>query len=119
MTIPDLSFQSLLKPSGELHLHKLLQEKVPSDRSVLHLHPTYVIAAMHANIDLQKLEEEFPEINRYTKVGPTVPVIPPITKDLAEASVKAFHLNEETGEVDYHIIGLDRHGIHDPRRGAS
>jgi ribulose-5-phosphate 4-epimerase/fuculose-1-phosphate aldolase len=100
-----------LKPTGELHLHYLLQKTVPENRVVLHLHPTYIIAAMFAGIDLQKMENEFPEINRYTKVGPTVPVLAPISKELAEASVKALGWNEGTGEVQYDIIGLDRHGV--------
>ncbi len=100
-----------LEPSGELPLHALLQRIVPENRVVLHLHPTYVVAAMYAGWNLQKLAEEFPEINRYTKVGPTVPIIPPISKELAFAAINALNLNSETGEVDYDIIGLDRHGI--------
>jgi len=66
---------------------------------------------MYVGLDLQKVAQEFPEINRYTKVGPNVPVVPPISKDLAEASVKALGWNEETGDVEYNIVGLDRHGI--------
>lgn len=100
-----------LEASGELPLHALLQRIVPENRVVLHLHPTYIIAAMYAGWNLQTLAEEFPEINRYTKVGPTVPMIPPICKELGFAAVKALNLNNETGEVDFDIIGLDRHGI--------
>lgn len=100
-----------LNPTGELPLHALLQKNLPENRVILHLHPTYIIAAMYAGIDLQKLADEFPEIHRYTRVGPTVPMIPPISKELAYASIKALNLNEHTGEVDYDIIGLDRHGI--------
>lgn len=100
-----------LQPTGELHLHFLLQKMIPENRVVLHLHPTYIIAAMFAGINLQKLGEEFPEINRYTKVGPVVPNLPPVSKDLAEASVKALGLDEESGTVEYDIIGLDRHGV--------
>jgi len=100
-----------LKPTGELPLHYLLQKRVPHNRVVFHFHPTYTIAAMYAGIDLQKLGKEFPEINRYTRVGPNVPMIPPISKELAYASIKALGLNDETGETAYDIIGLDRHGI--------
>ena len=100
-----------LQPTGELALHVLLQQIVPENRVVLHLHPTYVVAAMYAGLDLQQLANEFPEINRYTRVGPTVPIIPPVSKELALASIDALHLNTTTGEVDYDIIGLDRHGI--------
>ena len=66
---------------------------------------------MYAGINLQKLADDFPEINRYTKVGPTVPMIPPISEELAIASIDALGLNIETGEIKYDIIGLDRHGI--------
>lgn len=100
-----------LEPSGELPLHALLQRIVPENRVVLHLHPTYIVAAMYAGWDLQLLAEEFPEINRYTRVGPTVPIIPPISIELGIESVKALNINQETGEVDFDIIGLDRHGI--------
>ena len=100
-----------LEPSGELPLHCLLQRNVHENRVVLHLHPTYIVAAMYAGWDLQKLAKEFPEINRYTKVGPTVPMIPPISTELGIASVQALNLNTESGEVDFDIIGLDRHGI--------
>jgi len=100
-----------LEPSGELALHALLQRIVPENRVVLHLHPTYIVSAMYAGIDLQKIAQDFPEINRYTRVGPSVPIIPPICKELAFSSILSLGLDKETGNVDYDIIGLDRHGI--------
>lgn len=102
-----------LQPSGELPLHALLQKILPpnENRVVLHLHPTYIVAAIYAGWNLQNLAKEFPEINRYTIVGPTVPIIPPICKELGIATAKALNLNEKTGHIDYDIIGLDRHGI--------
>lgn len=100
-----------LQPSGELELHLLLQNIIPDNRVVLHLHPTHIVAAMYANLDIQTLSNEFPEINRYTRVGPTVPTLPPISKQLADACVTAFNLNRETGDVDYDIIGLKQHGV--------
>jgi L-fuculose-phosphate aldolase len=99
-----------LEPSGELPLHSLLQRNIPENRVILHLHPTYTVAAMYAGLDLQELSKEFPEINRYTKVGPIVPIIPPISKDLGIAVEKAFHL-DTNGKAEFDIIGLDRHGI--------
>lgn len=100
-----------LEPTGELHLHYLLQKKTQNNRIVLHLHPTYIIAAMYAGLNLQKVADEFPEINRYTKVGPNVPVVPPITTKLADLTVDALGLDEESGEVEYNIVGLEKHGI--------
>ena len=96
-----------LNPTGELPLHFLLQKRLSeNNRVILHLHPTYIIAAMYAGINLQKLADDFPEINRYTKVGPTVPMIPPISEELAIASIDALGLNIETGEIKYDIIGF-------------
>lgn len=100
-----------LNPTGELPLHMMLQKQTPENRVVLHLHPTYIIAAMYAGFDLQDIAKEFPEINRYTRVGPNVPMIEPISTELAMASIKALELNEKTGTIGYDIIGLDRHGI--------
>lgn len=101
-----------LYPTGELALHYLLQKKIPeNNRIVLHLHPTHIIAAMYAGINLQEIAKSFPEINRYTKVGPNVPILPPISEELAYGCIDAFNLNKETGEIDFDIIGLDRHGI--------
>lgn len=62
-------------------------------------------------VDLQKLAQEFPEINRYTRVGPTVSMIPPISLELGQATVSALGLNHTTGTTTYDIVGLDRHGI--------
>ena len=100
-----------LQPTGELQLHLMLQKNLPDNRVVLHLHPTYIVAAMYAGLDLQELARTFPEINRYTRVGPTVEELPPISQELADASISAFNLNKTTGEVDFDIIGLKQHGI--------
>lgn len=100
-----------LEPSGELPLHSLLQRIVPENRIVLHLHPPHIIAAMYAGLDLQHIAKEFPEINRYSRVGPTVPIIKPISEELGFAAIRSLNLNETTGNIDFDIIGLDRHGI--------
>ena len=100
-----------LDTTGELPLHILLQKNLPDNRVVLHLHPTYIIAAMYAGLDLQELANTFPEINRYTRVGPMVPEIPPISEELAYATANAFNLDKDTGNVDFDIIGLKQHGV--------
>jgi L-fuculose-phosphate aldolase len=38
-------------------------------------------------------------------------MLPPITQDLADACIKNIGLNEETGAIQYNIIGMDRHGV--------
>ena len=99
-----------LQPTGELLLHLLLQKNITDNRVVLHLHPTYIIAAMHAGINLQEVSVLFPEISRYTRVGPTVPEVPPISEQLANETIKAFDIND-AGDVKYDIIGLKQHGV--------
>ena len=103
-------FAKGLSPTGELPMHHLLQKDYLGTRVVLHLHPTYTIAAMKKGIQLSFLAEQFPELRRYTKVGPNVPVIEPISLELANAVVNHFSL-DSSGVVQYDIIGLDRHGI--------
>ena len=98
-----------LGPSGELPMHYLLQQATKENRVILHLHPTYIISAMYAGLDLQYIAQEFPEINRYTRVGPALPQIPPISASLALEVEKAF--NHKDGKIDFDIIGLDRHGV--------
>ena len=103
-----------LKPSGELPLHFGLQKKLGqhSDdvRVVVHLHPTYCIAAMHAGIDLSTISDAFPELNRYTKVAPNVGDVPPISQELADQCHKNLKLDKE-GNISYDIVGIKGHGV--------
>jgi ribulose-5-phosphate 4-epimerase/fuculose-1-phosphate aldolase len=102
---------SNLKPSGELPLHLALQKEIDTEvRVVLHMHPTYTVAAMYAGIELSELVKEFPELGRYTKVGKNVPDVPPISQALADATVPALGVNTK-GHVENHIVGIDRHGV--------
>lgn len=106
----DISKQ--LRPSGELPLHLTLQRNIDTEvRVVLHLHPTYTVAAMYKGIDLQNLLNEFPELSRYTSVAPSVPLIPPITQELADNCVKNLGYNGDTGHLQYNVVGMDRHGV--------
>jgi len=110
--IPYTDIFEKLKPSGELPLHLALQSNINSEvRVVLHLHPTYTISALYAGINLQDLSKEFPELSRYTSVAPNVPLIPPISQELADACVENIGLNKKTGDIQYNIVGLDRHGV--------
>lgn len=97
-----------LNPSGELHMHKLLQLNHNETKTVLHVHPTNIIAAMYSGWDLQELAEQFPEIHRYTKVGKTVPILPATSVSLGEATFDALTQN---GKIVYDIVGQKRHGI--------
>jgi L-fuculose-phosphate aldolase len=109
---PYTDISTNLRPSGELPMHLGLQTKIDTEvRVIMHFHPTYTTAAMYAGIDLQNLLNEFPELSRYTTVGPTVPMLPPVTQDLADACIENIGLNAATGEIKYNIIGMDRHGV--------
>jgi len=100
-----------LKPSGELPLHLALQKEIDTEvRVVLHMHPTYTVAAMYAGIELSELVKEFPELGRYTKVGKNVPDVPPISQALADATVPALGV-DTNGHVENHVVGIDRHGV--------
>jgi L-fuculose-phosphate aldolase len=103
-----------LKPSGEIPLHYGLQKKMGQHsnevRVVVHLHPTYCIAAMHAGIDLSKVSGSFPELNRYTKVAPNVQDVEPISQQLADQCHANLKLDED-GFIAYDIVGIKGHGV--------
>ena len=105
---------SKLKPSGELPLHFGLQKEMGqhSDdvRVVVHVHPTYCIAAMHAGIDLSSISGAFPELNRYTKVAPNVGDVAPISQELADECHKNLQLDRD-GNIAYDIVGIKGHGV--------
>jgi L-fuculose-phosphate aldolase len=103
-----------LKPSGEIPLHFGLQRNMGQHsndvRVVVHLHPTYCIAAMHAGIDLSTISEAFPELNRYTKVAPNVGDVAPISQELADQCHKNLQL-DDYGNIAYDIVGIKGHGV--------
>jgi len=110
-----LSIPNGTKPSGELHMHKLLQLSDNSKtRVVLHVHPTHVIAAMYAGWDLQELAKQFPELGRYTSVAPNIPVLPVTSEILGNVTYEHLvgmgYPPPPNGKM-FDIVGQDRHGI--------
>ena len=103
-----------LKPSGEIPLHFGLQKELGQHhddvRVVMHFHPTYCVAAMHAGIDLDMLVKDFPELGRYTKVAPNVPDVAPISQELADETIGRLGVTH-SGEVMHDIIGIKGHGV--------
>jgi L-fuculose-phosphate aldolase len=103
-----------LRPSGEIPLHFGLQRAMGQHsndvRVVVHVHPTYCIAAMHAGIDLSTISSAFPELNRYTKVAPNVGDVPPISQELADQCHKQLQLDDH-GNIAYDIVGIKGHGV--------
>ena len=103
-----------LRPSGELPLHFGLQKELGQHandvRVVVHLHPTYCVAAMHRGIELGELVRDFPELSRYTRVAPNVGDVPPISQELADECHKNLKLDKD-GNIAYDIVGIKGHGV--------
>jgi ribulose-5-phosphate 4-epimerase/fuculose-1-phosphate aldolase len=112
--LPYTSISSELQPSGEIPLHFGLQKEMGQHkddvRVVMHLHPTYCVAAMHAGIELSELVKDFPELGRYTRVAPNVPDVPPISEELATKCHESLELDKE-GNIAYDIVGIKGHGV--------
>lgn len=112
--LPYTNISKNLKPSGELPLHFGLQKELGQHsndvRVVVHLHPTYIVAAMHAGIQLNKLVEHFPELSRYTKVAPNVGDVPPISEELGRQCHEKLRL-DIAGNIEYDIVGIKGHGV--------
>jgi len=96
-------------PSGELEMHRLLQLGNSSTRAVVHVHPTHIVAAVYAGWDLQRIASEFPEVSRYTRVGPTVPVLPATSPELARATASA--MLDGNGKLAFDVVGQANHGV--------
>jgi L-fuculose-phosphate aldolase len=112
--LPYSDISANLKPSGELPLHFGLQKQMGQHsndvRVVVHVHPTYCIAAMHAGIDLSTISDAFPELNRYTKVAPNVGDVAPISQELADRCHENLKL-DDYGNIAYDIVGIKGHGV--------
>jgi ribulose-5-phosphate 4-epimerase/fuculose-1-phosphate aldolase len=98
------------RPSGELWMHWNLQRETRKTRTVVHVHATHIVAAIYAGLDLQTMSEEFPEISRYTRVGPTVPPLPALSRELADATADCFGLGKD-GALAFDIVGQANHGV--------
>jgi ribulose-5-phosphate 4-epimerase/fuculose-1-phosphate aldolase len=113
--LPYTAISSELQPSGEIPLHyglqkELGQHRLAGIRVVVHVHPTYCVAAMHAGINLNELVTHFPELGRYTRVAPNVGEVPPISEELAIQCHTNLGLDSE-GNIEYDIVGIKGHGV--------
>ena len=112
--LPYTDISANLKPSGELPLHFGLQREMGQHkddvRVVVHLHPTYCVAAMHRGIELSSLANDFPELSRYTKVAPNVGDVKPISQELADQCHYRLELDDR-GNIAYDIVGIKGHGV--------
>ena len=114
VVLPYTDISDKLIPSGEIPLHFGLQKKMGQHKNevrvVVHVHPTYCIAAMHAGIDLSMICDAFPELNRYTKVAPNVGDVPPISQELADQTLEKLQI-DSNGNLPFDIIGIKGHGV--------
>ena len=114
VVLPYTDISEKLIPSGEIPLHFGLQKEMGQHREdvrvVVHVHPTYCIAAMHAGIDLSRISDAFPELNRYTRVAPNVGDVPPISQELADQTLEKLQVDRH-GNVPFDIIGIKGHGV--------
>ena len=112
--LPYTDISANLRPSGELPLHFGLQREMGQHkddvRVVVHLHPTYCVAAMHRGIELSSLANDFPELSRYTKVAPNVGDVKPISQELADQCHYRLELDDR-GNIGYDIVGIKGHGV--------
>jgi len=112
--MPYSDISSNLQPSGEIPLHFGLQKNMGQHsndvRVVVHLHPTYCVAAMHAGIELGAIAKQFPELSRYTKVAYNVGDVPPISQELADQCHHHLELDKD-GNIAYDIVGIKGHGV--------
>ena len=98
-----------MNPSGELWMHWNLMKDRKETVSVLHLHPTYCVAAMYGGWQLNDIVKDFPEVFRYTRTGPNVPRLEATSAELAEQTYKKFLDNN--GKIAYDIVGQECHGV--------
>ena len=114
LDLPYTDISANLKPSGEIPLHFGLQKNMGQHsndvRVVVHLHPTYCVAAMHAGIELGDIAKQFPELSRYTKVAYNVGDVPPISQELADQCHEHLEL-DKNGNIAYDIVGIKGHGV--------
>jgi ribulose-5-phosphate 4-epimerase/fuculose-1-phosphate aldolase len=103
-----------LRPSGEIPLHFGLQKMMGQHRDdvrvVMHFHPTYCVAAMHAGIELGEISNSFPELSRYTKVARNVGDVAPISQELADRCHENLGLDSD-GNIAFDIVGIKGHGV--------
>jgi L-fuculose-phosphate aldolase len=106
----ELQLENHMNPSGELWMHWFLLRNKKETLSVLHLHPTHCVAAMYAGYNLCDIITPFPEVYRYTKVGPNVPAVQATSMDLAEQTYEKMCV-DLTCNKRYDIIGQEGHGV--------
>jgi L-fuculose-phosphate aldolase len=97
--------------STEFYMHHNLLIDAETTRAIVHVHPTHVVAAMFAGWDLQEIAKQFPELKRYTLVGPTVRFHEAGSHDLAHETNLRMRDGNEKNPIGYDIVGQQCHGV--------
>ena len=107
----ELDFQSSmnLNVTGEWEMHYLILKDATTTMSTVHLHPPNIVAAMYAGWELSEMVKPFPEVFRYTRVGPNVAAWDALSKELA--SDTSEKLGMENGIRKFDIVGQANHGV--------
>ena len=107
----ELDFQSSmnLNVTGEWEMHYLILKDTTTTMSTVHLHPPNIVAAMYAGWELSEMVKPFPEVFRYTRVGPNVAAWDALSKELA--SDTSEKLGMENGIRKFDIVGQANHGV--------
>jgi ribulose-5-phosphate 4-epimerase/fuculose-1-phosphate aldolase len=90
LRVPKVGEQQ--KPSGELWMHWNLQRDSKRTRTVVHVHATHAVAAI------------------YARVGSTVPVLPALSRELADVTAECLGLRKD-GTLEFDIVGQANHGV--------
>jgi len=107
----DIDSTDVGNVSTEYFMHRLLLLDATRTRSVVHLHPTYCVAAMHAGHDLSEITKDFPELKRYTRVGFNVPFVEAGSHELAKFTNAAFRSYYPAKPLTVDIVGQVGHGV--------
>ena len=108
---PEIEFSSRmnLNATGEWDMHYRILKDAKTTTASVHLHPPNIVAAMYAGWDLKEMVTPFPEVFRYTRVGPNVAAWNALSKELAEHTTK--NLGIEDGIRKFDIVGQKNHGV--------
>lgn len=98
-----------LQATGEWEMHYLILKDAKKTLSSVHLHPPNIVAAMYAGWNLKEMVQPFPEVFRYTRVGPNVAAWDALSKELAVHTYK--NLRIENGIRQFDIVGQKNHGV--------
>jgi L-fuculose-phosphate aldolase len=98
-----------LQATGEWDMHYRILKDAKITVSSVHLHPPNIVAAMYAGWELDEMVKPFPEVFRYTRVGPNVAAWSALSKELAEHTAK--NLGIKNGVRKFDIVGQKNHGV--------